>query len=142
MDIVRFSVFNTNNVWVDLNSLSEIIVKKSLELPLIQNHKSIMGARIQLETAMGAAVGLFPASAARLKLIEAAFSPTKKVADLFVCSLNACVLDSMNRLQRSPLRPASLPYMPRVFFDPEFLDSPRQFKERFEDPRLDPGLRK
>jgi len=24
--------------------------------------------------------------------------------------------------------------MPRVFFDPEFLDSPRQFIERFEDP--------
>jgi len=135
MDIGRFSVFNTNNVWVDLNSLSDLITKRSLELPLIQNHKSIMGARIiQLETAMGAAVGLFP-GARGLKVDRSRFFPTKKVADLFVLQSDACVLDSMNRLKRSPLRPASLPYMPRVFFDPEFLDSPEQFKERFEDPR-------
>ena len=135
MDIGRFSVFNTNNVWVDLNSLSDLITKRSLELPLIQNHKTVMGTPvIQLETAMGAAVGLF-GGARGLKVDRSRFFPTKKAADLFVLQSDACVLDSMNCLQRNPLRPASLPYMPRVFFDPEFLDSPKQFKERFENPR-------
>ncbi|HTY22259.1 MAG TPA: UTP--glucose-1-phosphate uridylyltransferase [Desulfomonilaceae bacterium] len=134
MDIERFSVFNTNNVWVDLTALSELIVKGSLGLPLIQNHKNVMGNRvIQLETAMGAAVGSFP-NARGLKVDRSRFFPTKKVSDLFVLQSDACVLDSMNRLRRNPARPALLPYLPRIYFDPEFVDSPEQIKERFEDP--------
>jgi len=133
MDIERFSVFNTNNIWVDLNALSDLIRKEALELPLIQNHKMIMDTKvIQLETAMGAAIGLFP-RAKGLRVDRSRFFPTKKVSDLFVLQSDACVLDSMNCLRKNPLRPASLPYMPRVFFDPEFLDSPESFGKRFED---------
>ena len=135
MDIERFSVFNTNNIWVDLNALSDLIRKESLELPLIQNHKIIMDTKvIQLETAMGAAIGLFP-RAKGLRVDRSRFFPTKKVSDLFVLQSDACVLDPMNCLRKNPLRPASLPYMPRVFFDPEFLDSPERFSKRFEDSR-------
>ncbi len=133
MDIDRFSVFNTNNVWVDLNALSVRIKKQSLELPLIQNHKKVMDAKvIQLETAMGAAIGLFP-RAKGLRVDRNRFFPTKKVSDLFILQSDACVLDSMYSLRKNPMRPDSLPYMPRVFFGPEFLDFPEQFCERFED---------
>ncbi len=47
---------------------------------------------------------------------------------------DVCVLDSMNRLQRSPRRPASLPFMPAVSFAPSFLESPEEMYSRFEDP--------
>ncbi len=41
----------------------------------------------------------------------------------------------MHCLRKNPLRPASLPHMPTVFFDSEFLDSPEHFSKRFEDSR-------
>ncbi len=133
MDINRFAVFNTNNVWVDLEKLASLLSTDSLRLPLIRNRKSILGTEvIQLETAMGAAVVAFPV-ARGLKVDRSRFFPTKKVSDLFVLQSDACVLDSMNRLQRNPLRPRALPFMPQVFFDSEFADSPDKLNERFED---------
>lgn len=134
MDINRFRVFNTNNVWVDLDALSTSLKKKSLRLPLIQNHKTICGHKIiQLETAMGAAIGSFP-RARGLRVGRDRFFPTKKVADLFLLQSDACVLDSMDKLQRNPVRPSSLPLWPTVSFGPQFLNSPFELSERFEDP--------
>ncbi|MFC1836826.1 UTP--glucose-1-phosphate uridylyltransferase, partial [Thermodesulfobacteriota bacterium] len=45
-DIDRFPVFNTNNVWVDLQALSDLLAKDNLKLPVMQNRKEIMGHRI------------------------------------------------------------------------------------------------
>jgi UTP--glucose-1-phosphate uridylyltransferase len=134
MDIDRFKVFNTNNVWIDLEALSRSLKKKSLVLPLIQNHKAIDGRHIiQLETAMGAGIGHFP-RARGLRVGRERFFPTKKVGDLFVLQSDACVLDSMDRLQSSPIRPRELPLRPSVSFDPGFLVYPHKMGERFEDP--------
>jgi UTP--glucose-1-phosphate uridylyltransferase len=134
MDIDRFRVFNTNNVWVDIEALSLSLANRTLNLPIIQNRKKILGMEvIQLETAMGAAVGAFP-RARGLRVGRDRFFPTKMVADLFVLQSDASVLDAMNCVKRNPLRPDSLPWMPTVFFGPEFLDSPLRMKERFEDP--------
>ncbi len=134
MDINRFRVFNTNNVWVDLDALSTSLKEKSLRLPLIQNHKTIGAHKvIQIETAMGAAIGSFP-RARGLQVGRDRFFPTKKVADLFLLQSDACVLDSMDKLQKNPLRPSSLPLWPTVFFGPQFLNSPFELPERFEDP--------
>jgi UTP--glucose-1-phosphate uridylyltransferase len=134
MDINRFRVFNTNNVWVDLDALSIALGEKSLRLPLIQNRKDICGHKvIQLETAMGAAIGSFQ-RARGLQVGRDRFFPTKKVADLFLLQSDVCVLDPMDKLQRNPLRPSSLPLRPTVFFGPEFLSSPLAMSERFEDP--------
>jgi UTP--glucose-1-phosphate uridylyltransferase len=133
MDIERFRVFNTNNVWVDLEALDQLLETRSLNLPIIQNRKRIGGAGvIQLETAMGAAVGSFP-RARGLKVGRDRFFPTKKVSDLFVLQSDACILDAMDRLRRNPGRPASLPFMPSVFFSPDFVDSPHMMVERFEE---------
>lgn len=133
MDIARFTVFNTNNVWIDLDALMKVLVNKSLDLPIIQNYKTVNGVRIvQLETAMGAAIGSFPRSKG-LNVSRDRFFPTKKIEDLFVLQSDACVLDAMNRLKRNPARPESLPLMPTVTFDNVFLDSPLKISERFED---------
>jgi len=132
MDIGRFRVFNTNNVWVDLEALSATLHRNSLGLPIIQNRKSVDGTRVvQLETAMGAAIGSFERSRG-LRVHRDRFFPTKKVADLFVLQSDACRLDSMFRLRRNPFRPEELPFMPAVLFDPVFLDRPERISRRFE----------
>lgn len=134
MDIERFRVFNTNNVWVDLEALDRLLEQRSLNLPIIQNRKRVGGASvIQLETAMGAAIGSFP-RARGLKVGRDRFFPTKKVSDLFVLQSDACILDSLDRLRRNPRRPESLPFMPSVLFSPDFVDSPQMMVERFEEP--------
>jgi len=133
MDIERFRVFNTNNVWIDLIALRTILDQKLLNLPIMQNHKKIRGANIvQLETAMGSAIGSFP-RARGLKVNRDRFFPTKKVEDLFVLQSDVCLLDSMYRLKRNSSRPASLSPVPAVSFGPDFLDTPLKMPERFED---------
>ena len=119
---------------MDLESLDRLLEKRSLNLPIIQNRKRVGGAGvIQLETAMGAAIGSFP-RARGLKVGRDRFFPTKKIEDLFVLQSDACVLDSMNRLRRNSERPQWLSFMPAVSFDSKFLDSPLKIGERFEDP--------
>jgi len=133
-DIHRFPFFNTNNIWVDLRALSSALSHGAMNLPIIQNRKTVAGQDVvQLETAMGAALGCFGRAKA-LKVGRGRFFPTKKVSDLFVLQSDACVLDSLFRLRRNPLRPSSLPMMPRVFFSEDFLNSPLAMNDRFDDP--------
>ncbi len=134
MDIDRFPVFNTNNIWVDLDALAELLADVSLSLPLIQNRKRIKDTDVlQLETAMGAAIGNFR-RAKGLKVSRARFCPTKDIGDLFAVRSDACLLDGMGHLVRNPKRPASLPFLPAVHFGDDFLSSPQRINERFEDP--------
>ncbi|MBM3302326.1 MAG: UTP--glucose-1-phosphate uridylyltransferase [Deltaproteobacteria bacterium] len=134
MDIDRFPVFNTNNVWVDLHALEKALSQDALRLPVIQNRKRVDGREvIQIETAMGAAIGCFALSRG-LRVGRDRFFPTKKVEDLFVLQSDACVLDSMFRLKKSPVRSDKLSFRPKVTFDREFLDSPLRMPEVFEDP--------
>ncbi len=132
MDIERFRVFNTNNLWVDLKVLSEVLDKNELRLPVIQNRKTVSGrVVIQLEQAMGAAISSFR-NAKALKVTRDRFFPTKTVEDLFVLQSDACILDEMFRLYKNPRRPKHLPLRPQVVFGEDFLTSPLSFPERFE----------
>ncbi|MFH1114755.1 MAG: UTP--glucose-1-phosphate uridylyltransferase [Pseudomonadota bacterium] len=134
MDVNRFRVFNTNNVWVDLDALDKVLANGSLNLPIIRNRKTVAGTDVvQLETAMGAAIGSFDRSRG-LRVGRDRFFPTKKVEDLFVLQSDACVLDPMFRLKKNPQRPDSLSYRPTVSFSRDFIDSPFQIPDRFEDP--------
>ncbi len=133
-DIHRFPFFNTNNIWINLQSLQDVLSKRSLDLPIIQNQKIVAGRNVvQIETAMGAALGCFN-NAKALRVGRERFFPTKKVSDLLVLRSDACRLDSLYRLQRNPLRPDSLTFLPTVFFAEDFLDSPLVMKSRFENP--------
>ncbi len=134
MDIERFRVFNTNNIWVDLMSLERVLADGSLQLPIIQNFKTIRETPIvQLETAMGAAIDCFPRSRG-LRVNRDRFFPTKKAGDLFVLQSDACTLDGMGRIRRNPERSVSLSFMPRVSFSSDFLDTASRMSQRFEDP--------
>ncbi len=134
MDIERFKVFNTNNLWVDLEALAAALNNQTPALPLIQNHKTIGGLKIiQLESAMGAAIGIFP-RARGLRVGRDRFFPTKKIGDLFLLQTDFCILDSMDRIRVNPKRPPDLSVRPSVVFDVNFLDFPHKIPERFEDP--------
>ena len=103
-DTERFSYFNTNNLWIHLPSLKRRM-EKELDLPLIINPKFYNGQDIiQLETAMGAAIGLFENTRAFV-VPRKRFAPVKTCSDLLVRRSDAYVMEEKSGLlKRNPLR--------------------------------------
>ena len=90
-DITRHQFFNANSLWIDLPALAAKLEAEggALPLPLIVNRKTVdpadpgSPAVIQLETAMGAAVGVFE-GAAGIEVGRDRFAPVKTTNDLLV----------------------------------------------------------
>jgi UTP--glucose-1-phosphate uridylyltransferase len=88
-DVKRYRFFNTNNLWVDLEALARVLREHDgvLPLPMIRNEKTVDPADkrspkvIQLETAMGAAISVFPGARA-LRVPGDRFAPVKTTGDL------------------------------------------------------------
>ncbi|MGI9431258.1 MAG: UTP--glucose-1-phosphate uridylyltransferase [Myxococcota bacterium] len=88
-DIERYRFFNTNNLWIDLQALQELLAARDsvLGLPLIRNEKPVdpedaASERVyQLETAMGAAISEFPGARA-IVVASDRFAPVKTTNDL------------------------------------------------------------
>ena len=95
-DIRRHRFFNTNNLWLRLDVLKEVLEAGEgvLPLPMICNHKTIdprdKGSTpvYQLETAMGAAIECFKGSAA-VEVPRSRFAPVKATGDLFALRSDA-----------------------------------------------------
>jgi UTP--glucose-1-phosphate uridylyltransferase len=110
-DVSLFQHFNTNNLWLDLEALASALEEREgiLGLPLIVNEKSIdpeapaSDRVIQLETAMGAAVSVFPGAVA-LQVPRSRFAPVKTSADLLAVRSDAFVLDAAERVVPAPER--------------------------------------
>src|SRR5436305_7734564 len=87
-DYRRWRLYNTNSLWVDLRVLSEMLEERGgfLELPLIVNHKTVdprdsdSPPVLQLESAMGAAIGSFEDSRL-LTVPRSRFVPVKTTDD-------------------------------------------------------------
>jgi len=90
-DIERFCFFNTNNLWVDLEHLRALQADDPAApyLPLIVNKKTVDPTDrsstpvLQLETAMGAAIGSIEGARA-LEVPRTRFAPVKTTDDLLV----------------------------------------------------------
>ena len=75
-DVERWRWYNTNNIWIDLCALRDLQATDPAapDLPLIINRKTVDPSDpastpvIQLESAMGAAIGSFPAPARSMSL--------------------------------------------------------------------------
>jgi UDP-N-acetylglucosamine pyrophosphorylase len=88
-DIEIHPFFNTNNLWINLNSLKTLLDKTKgiVNLPLIVNHKTVDPTDktsekvIQLETAMGSGLGLFDNSTV-IEVPRSRFLPVKTYEDL------------------------------------------------------------
>ncbi|MCP4849548.1 MAG: UTP--glucose-1-phosphate uridylyltransferase [Verrucomicrobiaceae bacterium] len=110
-DISRHRFFNTNNLWLRLDLLKGILdtVGGVLPLPVIVNRKTVNPRDpeslpvIQLETAMGAAIGCFE-DAELVVVPRARFAPVKNTNDLFAMRSDAYVMSEDARLSLAPER--------------------------------------
>jgi len=95
-DITKHRFFNTNNLWIQLDKLKEIVDKNGgfIPLPMIMNKKTVdpkddaSQPVLQLETAMGAAIECFEGATA-IVVPRTRFAPVKKCSDLLLLRSDA-----------------------------------------------------
>jgi UTP--glucose-1-phosphate uridylyltransferase len=95
-DVERWRYYNTNNLWLDLEALRLLQADDPAApaLPLIVNRKTVDPTDpssipvLQLETAMGAAIGSIPGARAVL-VPRSRFTPVKTTDDLLVVRSDA-----------------------------------------------------
>jgi hypothetical protein len=98
-DISKHRYFNTNNLWIRLDKLKEIIDANGgfIPLPMILNNKTVdpkddsSQKVVQLETAMGAAIECFKGATA-IVVPRTRFAPVKKCDDLLLLRSDAYLL--------------------------------------------------
>ncbi|MDY7089478.1 MAG: UTP--glucose-1-phosphate uridylyltransferase [Actinomycetota bacterium] len=140
-DVERWRFYNTNNLWVDLHALRDLQASDAAApaLPLIVNHKTVdpkdpsSTPVIQLETAMGAAIGSIPGARAVL-VPRTRFAPVKTTDDLLVVRSDAYSLTADGRM--TPTFDGSGPV---VTLDPGHFRLMPDFDRRF--PYGPPSLR-
>ena len=91
-DFARWRFYNSNNLWIDLAALAELLDAHDgvLPLPVIVNRKTLAAAGevVQLETAMGSAIGLIDGALA-LQVPRTRFAPVKSTDDLLLVRSDA-----------------------------------------------------
>ncbi len=143
-DFRHWRYYNTNNLWIDLRVLSDTLERSGgvLELPLIINRKTVdprdksSTPVIQLETAMGAAIGSF-AGAQLLCVPRTRFVPVKSTDDLLVLRSDVYTVSEDSVVAPVPERAGNLPYVELASdyykllddFDARFPDGPVSLRE-------------
>ncbi|TYG76757.1 hypothetical protein ES288_D03G139700v1 [Gossypium darwinii] len=58
--VENFIIFNTNNLWVNLNAIKRLVEADALKMEIIPNPKEVNGIKVlQLEIAAGSAIRFF-----------------------------------------------------------------------------------
>jgi len=109
-DIRRYRFFNTNNIWVNLEFLKDLILRhRVVDLPMIVNPKTVdprdekSPPVYQIETAMGSGVSLFEGAAA-VNVPRARFLPVKTCSDLLAVRSDCFVYSEREGLTLNPAR--------------------------------------
>jgi len=108
-DITKHRFFNTNNLWIQLERLQEIVDKSGgfIPLPMIKNKKTVdpkddaSTKVLQLETAMGAAIECFDGATA-ICVPRTRFAPVKKCDDLLLLRSDAYIITDDSRAMINP----------------------------------------
>jgi UTP--glucose-1-phosphate uridylyltransferase len=90
-DVKKHSFFNTNNLWIHLPSLNNLLHESSghFHLPLIRNRKRLDPVDtttpevFQVETAMGSAISIFE-NATAIQVPRSRFAPVKNCEELLL----------------------------------------------------------
>ena len=133
----RWRYYNSNNLWMDLAALAATLEagEGTIDLPLIVNRKRVAGDDgpevIQLESAMGAAIGAFDGARA-VCVPRTRFAPVKTTDDLLVLRSDVYRLADDGRVEP----PAAEPF---VELDAEHFTALADFDARF--PHGPPSLR-
>ena len=134
-DYRHWRFYNTNNLWVSLPALSSLLdaFDGVLELPLIVNRKTVDPRNpkstvvLQLESAMGAAIGSFPG--ARIMCVpQTRFAPVKTTDDLLVLRSDVYRISDGSLVEPIPERAGALPF---VELDPAYYKLMDEFESRF-----------
>ena len=141
-DVERWRWYNTNNVWIDLRALKDLQASDQAapNLPLIVNRKTVdprdssSTPVIQLESAMGAAIGSIPGARA-LQVPRTRFAPVKTTDDLLVVRSDAYDLTADGEM-----KPAYEGVGPVVSLDKDYYRLLPEFDKRF--PSGPPSLRR
>ena len=134
-DIDRWQYFNTNNLWVNLRALAAVLDENDgvLGLPMIVNRKTVDPGDestpevFQLETAMGAAVGVFEGARMLVRAADA-LRAGEDDDDLLVLRSDAYVLTDDFHVELAPELGDGLPL---VELDPNHYKLLRDFDARF-----------
>ena len=118
-DTERWRYFNTNTLWVDLRALDALLRERDgvLGLPMIVNRKTVDPGDpaspdvLQIETAMGAAIGVFDGARA-LRVPRERFAPVKTTNDLLGLRSDVYVLTEEAHVAVNPART-----LPPLFVD-------------------------
>ena len=140
-DVERWRWYNTNNIWIDLRVLKDLQAADPAApaLPLIVNRETVdprdpaSTPVIQLEWAMGAAIGSVPGARA-VHVPRSRFAPVKTTDDLLVVRSDAYQLTGDGRI-----RPRFDGPGPVVTLDKDFYKLLPEFEQRF--PAGAPSLR-
>lgn len=135
-----YRYFNTNSIWINLNSLNQIFKKMNkVLLPLILNSKTLdprdenSPPVYQFETAMGAAISLFD-SAAAVRVPRSRFFPVKTCNDLLIMRSDCFVFTEKKNLRMNPERKISQKQETiKINLDPKFYGKIDDFDKRFAD---------
>ena len=141
-DVERWRWYNTNNIWIDLRALKDLQAADPAapDLPLIVNRKTVdprdpdSTPVIQLESAMGAAIGSIRGARA-VHVPRSRFAPVKTTNDLLVVRSDAYELASDGEM-----RPAFDGQEPVVTLDDDYYKLLPDFEQRF--PAGPPSLRR
>jgi UTP--glucose-1-phosphate uridylyltransferase len=141
-DVERWRWYNTNNIWIDLRALKNLQAADPVApaLPLIVNRKTIdprdsaSTPVIQLESAMGAAIGSIPGARA-VHVPRSRFAPVKTTDDLLVVRSDAYELTGDGQIRPSFDGPG-----PIVTLDKDYYKLLPDFERRF--PAGAPSLRR
>jgi len=141
-DVERWRWYNTNNIWMDLRALKDLQAADPAapDLPLIVNRKTVdprdpdSTPVIQLESAMGAAIGSIPGARA-VHVPRSRFAPVKTTNDLIVVRSDAYELTGDGEM-----RPSWDGQEPVVTLDEDYYRLLPDFERRF--PAGPPSLRR
>ncbi|KMS98007.1 hypothetical protein BVRB_4g096640 [Beta vulgaris subsp. vulgaris] len=115
--IEKFKIFNTNNLWVNLNAIKRLVEADALKMEIIPNPKEVEGVKVlQLETAAGAAIKFFD-NVIGINVPRSRFLPVKATSDLLLVQSDLyTVADGF--VIRNPAR--NNPANPSIELGPEF----------------------
>lgn len=122
-NVERHRFFNTNNLWINLEEVDE----SWTDLPLIVNRKPLVPHLpetlkvVQLEQAMGAAIGVARSTGA-IEVSRERFLPVKTTNDLFSVRSDIYQLDPSCHLVRQG------PRVPQIDLDPEHFKMIQDFE--------------
>jgi UDP-N-acetylglucosamine pyrophosphorylase len=136
-DIQRHRFFNTNNLWLRLDSLKTLLDTSGGFIPLavIKNSKTVdprnknSPAVFQLETAMGAAIECFE-NAGAIMVPRSRFAPVKTTADLLALRSDAYSVTDDSHLVLAATDHAQFP---AISLDDKFYKSIDQLEEKLLD---------